>query len=172
MRVVNRVLAVAAALAAAVGGFLVAAEILLARIGREPWIVPYDDWYGRAIGNRWDAAGPRWLFMALCLGGLVIIALQVRKPAPRSIRLESGRSEAGVARRNLERALVRTVQSIDGVADARASVDRHRARIVVGTTRRTGDLRPAVEQAVQDRMRSFRLARDPKIMVGVKKRAR
>ena len=172
MRIVNRVLAVSLALGIAAGGFLVVVEIVLAGIGRGPWVVPYDDWYGSARGNQWDSSGPRWLFIALCAAGLAVLALQAVKAAPRSVPLPEGHSDAGVSRRTLEGALARSAGRIDGVAGAKATVDGDRVRITVDTNRRTGDLRPPVEQAVRDRLERVSLARPPKVVVAVKRRTR
>lgn len=169
MRVTNRVLAVSLALATAAGGLLVAVEIVLAGIGRGSWVVPYNDWYDSARRNQWESSGPRWLFIGLCAVGLAVLALQAKKAAPRSVPLQTGRSDAGVSRRTLEGALARTAGSIDGVATAKATVDRDRARIIVDTNRQTGDLRPPVEQAVQDHLDRVSLARPPKVVVAVKR---
>jgi uncharacterized protein DUF6286 len=169
VRTVNRVLAVSLALMMAAGGFVVAVVILLAGIGRGSWVVPYDDWYDSARRNQWESSGPRWLFIALCAVGLAVLVLQAVKPAPRSVALQQGRSDAGVSRRTLEQALARTAGRIDGVAAAKATVDRDRARIIVETNRRTGDLRPPVEQAVQDHLERVSLARPPKVVVAVKR---
>jgi hypothetical protein len=169
VRIVNRVLAVSLALAMAAGGFLVAVEIVLAGVGRASWVVPYNDWYESARRNQWDSSGPRWLFIGFCAVGLVVLGLQVMKAAPRSVPLQAGRSDAGVSRRTLEEALARTAGRIDGVAAAKATVDRNRARITVDTNRRGGDLRPPVEHAVQDHLGRVTLARPPKVAVAVKR---
>lgn len=169
MRIVNRVLAVTLALAMAAGGLLVAVETVLAGIGRGSWVVPYDDWYDSARRNQWDSSGARWLFIGLCAAGLAVLAVQAMKAAPRSVPLPTGRSDAGVSRRTLEAALARTAGRIDGVATAKATVDRDRARIVINTNRRTGDLRPPVEQAVQAHLQRVSLARPPRVVVAVKR---
>ena len=172
VRIVNRVVAVSLAMAMAAGGFLVAVEIVLAGIGSRPWVVPYEAWYESARRNQWESSGPRWLFIGLCAVGLAVLVLQAMKAAPRSVPLQTGRSDAGVSRRSLEQALARTAGQVDGVAGAKATVDRDRARIIVDTNRRTGDLRPHVEQAVQDHLQRVSLARPPKVVVAVKKQAR
>lgn len=170
MKIANRILAVAAALTVAAAGLIVAAEIALAGIGRGPWVLPYDDWYAGARDNRWESPGPRWLFTAVLAAGLAILVLQTLKGAPRSLPLAGGRSEAGVSRRSLERTLARTAGTVDGVSGARVDIDADRARVVVGTTRRTGDLRPRVEDAAGERLRALGLARTPTVVVDVNRR--
>jgi hypothetical protein len=170
VRITNRVLAVAAALAVAAGGVIVAVEIALAGIGRSPWVVPYDAWYDSGRGNHWDSSGARVLFIALVAGGLALLVLQVVKAPPRSVALQGGRSQAGLSRRSLEQALAGTAGSLDGVSTAKASIHGDRARVVVATGRRTGDLGPRVEQAVQARLHSLGVGRPAKIVVDVKAR--
>ena len=172
VRLANRILAVSVALGLVVGGVVVAAEIVLAGFGRGPWVVPYDEWYASARRNHWDSAGVRWLFIGVCAAGLVVLALQIAKAAPRSVPLQPGQSDAGLSRRSLERALARTAGKVDGVSAAKAAVQRDRARITVDTNRKTGDLRPAVEEAVQHRLQRAGLAQPPNVVVTVNNRAR
>ena len=170
MRVANRVLAVAAALTVAAAGLLVAAEIALAGIGKGPWVVPYDDWYTSARANQWESSGPRWLFLALLAAGLAMLLSQTIKGAPRSLPLAGGRAQAGISRRSLERTLARTAGGVDGVSGARVDIDGDRAHVTVTTTRRTGDLRPGVEQAANERLRALGLVRPPAVLVDVNRR--
>ena len=167
MRLLNRTLAVVVALTIAAGGFVVAAEIAIAGAGRGPWVLPYGDWYHSATSNRWDASGPRLCFMAVCLLGLALLALQIVREPPRSLTLRTGRTPAGLSRRSLEGALARAAGAVDGVSAARASVGRNRARLVVATNRRTGDLRAPVEAAVRDRLARFDLATPLDVVVAV-----
>ena len=157
MRVANRVLAVAAALALATGGLLVAVEIALAGLGQGPWIIPYDDWYSSARTNRWDSSGPRALFLGLALAGVLLVALQMVRPRPRSLPLEDGRARAGLSRRSLEQALARAAGSQPGVATATARVRRHRARLEAGTLRPPDEMRPQLEETARARLRDLGL---------------
>lgn len=158
MRVANRVLAVALALAVLAGGLLLAAEISLAGIGRGPWVVPYDDWYDRATATPWDSSGARWLSAALLAAGVSVLLLQVLKPPPRSLALRPGGSEAGISRRSVEKSLARAAGRLDGVSGARARLRRNRAAVVVSTSRRTGDLQPRVATAAAERLGRLGLA--------------
>ena len=157
MRIVNRVLAVAAALALAAGGVLVTAEIVLAGLGQGPWILPYEDWFSSARTNRWDSSGPRALFLGLALAGGLLIALQMVRARPRSLPLEDGRARAGISRRSLEQALARAACSQPGVATATARVRRHRARLEAGTFRPPDEMRPELEETARARLRDLGL---------------
>jgi uncharacterized protein DUF6286 len=147
IRVVNRLLAVAAALTLAVGGLLVAIEILWAALGNSPWLIPYDDWYANARSNHWDSTGARSLFVGLVVAGLALLVLQLARPRPRSLPLDSGRARAGLARRSVEQALARAVDRQDGVAATKVIVGRRRTRISAVTRLTELDLRPRVEEA-------------------------
>ena len=149
MRIANRVLAVATALVLAGGGLLAAAEIAWAALGHGPLLIPYDDWYANARAETWDAAGPRSLFLILALAGLVVLAMQLVRPRPRSVSLQSRGARAGVSRRTLETAVARRVAAQDGIVSAKAAIARRRVRIVAVTRRAEGDLRPRVEQAAR-----------------------
>jgi hypothetical protein len=155
MRLANRILAVVAALALAAGGLLLAAEIVWGRLGQQPLVIPYDAWYANAQENRWDAAGPRSLFLILAFAGVVILGLQLVKARPRSVPLKDGQTRAGLSRRTLEQALVRAAGAEDGVAQAKAKVGRRRARVVAVTRRTQGDLRPRVEETTRGRLQAF-----------------
>ena len=153
MRIVNRVLAVVVAFGLAVGGLVVAAEIGWAALGNDPWLIPYDEWYAGTGAEPWDSSGPRSLFVLLTLAGTLVLALQLVRRRPRSIPLPEGRARAGVQRRSLEAALVRAAVAQDGLAQAKASIGRRRARVTAVTRRTQGDLRPRVEEAARSCLR-------------------
>lgn len=155
MRVVNRVLAVAAAMGLLAGGVLVAVEIALAGLGRGPWIIPYDEWYSSARAEQWDSSGARSLFLAVGVAGMAIVALQLMRARPRSVPLEGGVTHAGLARRSLEQTLVRTAESQPGVARATARVRRRRARIVAGTRGPEEEVQSRLEEVARARLRDL-----------------
>ncbi|MGH9041004.1 MAG: DUF6286 domain-containing protein [Acidimicrobiia bacterium] len=157
MRITNRVLAVAAALALAAGGLLVTVEIAVAALGHGPWMMPYDDWLASARNSRWESSGPRSLFLALTLAGEILIVLQLMRGRPRSLPLEAGPSRAGLSRRSLEKTLARTAGGQNGVATAGARIRRHRARIVAASLRTPDEVRPRVEEATRARLQELGL---------------
>jgi hypothetical protein len=169
VRTANRVLAVAAALGLAAGGLLVAVEIAWSGLGHERWIIPYDDWYTDARTNRWDSSQARSLFLALTVAGVVVLALQLVRPRPRSIPLEEGQTRAGLTRRSLEKALARTAGSQDGVAKAKATIRRRRIRIRAVTRRTQGDLQPRVEKAARRCLHDLGIDGDLELAVQVRR---
>ena len=169
MRIANRVLAVAVALALAGGGLLIAAEIAWASLGHGPLLIPYDDWYARARVERWDATGPRSLFLILAVAGVVVVALQLLRARPRSVPLQSRCARAGVARRALEQAVARRVSAQDGIVSAKAVIDRRRVRVVAVTRRAEVDLRPRVEQAAKASLQHAGLGENLPVAVKVER---
>lgn len=169
MRITNRVLAVAVALVLAGGGLLIAAEIAWAVLGNGPLLIPYDDWYANVRADSWDAAGPRSLFVILTLAGVVLVALQLVRPRPRSVSLHARGARAGVSRRTLETAVARRVAAEDGIVSAKASIARRRLRIAAVTRRATGDLRPRVEQAARASLQHAGVEDDLAVAVSVER---
>ena len=174
MRIVTRLVALAVSLVLAVGGVLVAVEIVVARLlGREPWVLPYDEWYADATEHAWSSPSARTLFFVVALVGLVLLLLQLVKRRPRSLPMAGGGGahSTTVGRRGLERSLVRDVTRLDGVATAKARVSPKRARITASTNRRLpGDLEQRVTQAAQHRLAAVKLASPPEVAVRLQHR--
>jgi len=172
MRVANRVVASVLALALAVGGVLVAVEIVVAGFDRRPWVVPYDQWYRSARQRSWESSPARWTFIALILAGLVLLLLQVTRRRPATLALAAGGAPADLGRRSLERSLARSASGVDGVAGARVKLDDGRADVSATTNRRqAGDIQSQVAGAVERRIQPLGLARRPTVRVKVRTRS-
>jgi len=168
VRLANRVLAVAVALVLTGGGVLVAAEIASAALGRGPLLIPYDDWYDSVRTERWNTSGARSLFLVLLLTGVVIVALQLLRPRPRSVPLPSRRARAGVSRRTLEKALARRIGAQGGIVSAKAAVNRRRVR-VVAVARGAEGVRPRAEEAARASLQQAGLDGDLPVAVRVQR---
>ncbi len=90
MRVLSRLIALAVALGLFVGGIVVAVEIVFAEIGREPWVIPYDEWYESARINAWSSPSTRRLALALVVAGLLLLLLQLARRRPTALAMEMG----------------------------------------------------------------------------------
>ena len=168
MRIFSRLLALAVSLALVVGGVLVAIEIVVAELGGDPWVIPYDRWYDEARENAWSSPSVRTVFLVLAVAGLVLLVVQLAKRRPHSLPMESraGGCPVAVNRRSLERSLVRAVNRVDGVATAKARLTETRARITASSNRRLpGDLQQRVAQAAEQRLSSLNLATTPAVVV-------
>lgn len=175
MRVFSRLIALALALALAVAGVLVAVEIVVAELGRDPWVLPHDRWYQDARENAWSSPSVRVLFLVLALAGLVLLLVQLKKRRPQSLPMERGQGghRVVVSRRSAERSLERAVTRVDGVAAAKARLSESRARVTASSNRRLpGDLEKRVADAAQQRLAAMRLATVPEVAVRLHHRGR
>ncbi len=175
MRVLTRVVALALALALAVAGVLVAIEIVLAEVGKEPWVVPHDRWYQDARENAWSSPSVRVLFLVMALAGLVLLLLQVKKRRPLSLPMErrQGGHPVAVGRRSAERCLERSVTRVDGVATAKARLSESRARVTASSNRRLpGDLHKRVADTAEQRLSAMKLDPMPEVVVRLHHRGR
>ncbi|MBA3551532.1 MAG: hypothetical protein H0W27_01500 [Actinobacteria bacterium] len=174
MRIVNRVLAAVLAIALIILGFLVAAEIVLAALGRtDPWILPFDRWYLWGREHVWsDPSTRRWLVLVCVVGlGLVVIQLIRRRPEALAMVGRSDRVRAELSRSSLEKALARAAGEVDGVTRARTRADEGIARIFVHTSRREpGAIEEQVASAAQEILRSLDLQDPPHVSVVLRTR--
>jgi len=173
VRTATRVIAGVLALAVLVLGVLIAIEVGLAALERDPLVLPHDEWYQKARQRPWDDSSVRWLSAGIAAAGLVLLVVQL---APRGRRTLPGSSSSSpivheVGRRSLQRGLARTAGSIDGVEHASARVASARATIRVRTPRRDpGDLSERIREAVVPRLHDLDLDREPAVQVHVRHR--
>ena len=171
MRLLDRLLAAVLALAIAVLGLLAVAEIVLAHLGRQPWLLPYDTWYRAGVRNPWSSGGMRWLSGALALGGLILLVLQLVPRRPSVLVMAGGRGRAVLARRNAERTLESDVRRVEGVAAARARIGRRSTDVVARTDGRApDDVQQRVLATVEGRLRRLALAGSPPVRVRLDRR--
>ncbi len=169
MRIVNRVIAAILALALIFLGFLVAAEIVLAALGRtDPWVLPFDRLYRWGRGHVWsDPSTRRWLVLVCVVGlGLVVLQLIRRRPEALAMVGRSDRVTAELSRSSLEKALARAAGEVDGVTRARTRADGEAARIFVHTNRReSGVIEEQIASSAQEMLRSLDLQDPPRVSV-------
>jgi Family of unknown function (DUF6286) len=166
MRTLNRLVALLFALALLLGGILVAIEILIAGLGRGPWIIPYDSWYETLRFSAWDDIGVRQAAGILCFVGLVLIILQLVRRRPLGVPIEGWdeRVKPSVNRSSLEKSLARAASSVDGVSGAKSRVSKTGALVMARTNRSdpTG-LREAVTARAQQRLLDVGASRPLKV---------
>jgi len=168
MRILSRLIALALALGLLVGGVLIAVEIVVAEIGRDPWVIPYDRWYRSARTNSWSSPSTRQLAIVLVAIGIILLLLQLARRRPAALALERGGSahSADLNRRGVERSLVRTVTRVDGVSSATAKISKNRTQVTASSNRRLpGDLEARVKTAAEQRLSALRLADPPALSV-------
>src|SRR5690349_8881198 len=139
MTVVNRVLAALLALALLLGGLLAASEIVLAQLGRPPWLLPYPQW-SAWLRERTLAEGlTRAVSAGLLVLGLVLLIAALRRGKPRAVTLPSTTEGVRVtaSRRGIERTLRNAARRASGVASVEVKAARRKVKVTAHTTART-----------------------------------
>lgn len=173
MRVANRILCAVLALALLAGGLVVAVEIVLAGLGRRPWLVPHDGWRNWATVTTWSARSARVLFAALVVVGLALLALELWRRRPPALPLASATGDvaAELDRRSMERWLADRVERVEGVSGAQAEAG---AKVVHVRADSVGGDAGVVEQRVRDavgrHLEELALARPLRVKVDVRSR--
>ena len=161
MTVVNRVLATLLALAFLLGGLLAVVEVVLAALGRRPWLVPHPDWTSWLTDQTLGSGIVRAVLIVAVVLGLVLLVLALRRGRPGALplpaRVESVRTTA--SRRGIERTLRAAATRPDGVRDAQVRARRRTVRVRAATALRDpGDLQPRVTEAVSQRLEELGLS--------------
>ncbi|NMR20078.1 DUF6286 domain-containing protein [Cellulomonas fimi] len=165
MVLTHRILAALFALALLLGGFLGAVEILLARLGQPPWLVPHPQWSAWLGGQTWDAGAVRTALAVLALLGLLLVILALRRGKPRALALppRPGHTPAGVTvtanRRGVEASLSAAARRTSAVSSAATTLGgRSATTTVVTSTRSAGNLQRDVTTAISRRLAELGLA--------------
>lgn len=171
---INRLLAALLALALILGGLLVAAEIVLARVGQPYWFIPRQQWGSWLTDQTWDASLVRLILAAMALVGLLLLLAALRRGRPRLLPVSSDSPgvRVDVVRRGAERAIVAATGRTSGVRSASASIGRRKATIKAKTvSRSTGDIQQEALSAVTARLADLGLdGLRPRVKVKGKKR--
>ncbi|TFV64139.1 hypothetical protein E4P41_02550 [Geodermatophilus sp. DF01-2] len=161
MHVVNRVLATLLALALFLGGLLAIVEIVLAALGRSPWLIPHPQWSTWLAEQTFAAAVVRAILIGLVVLGLLLLVAALRRGKPGSLALP-GRTDGvrvSASRRGIERTLSTAARRADGVRSARVQARRRTVRVKASTAlRSTDELQQPVTAAVTERLDELGLA--------------
>jgi hypothetical protein len=155
---INRILAALLALALLLGGLLTLAEILLAALGRPPWLVPYPQWSSWLAGQTWDTLDVRLVLVGLVVIGLLLLVLALRRGRPGVVTLPARPNgpdgvQVTASRRGIEKSLVDAARRTDGVSGATATARRRSVRVDARTLVRSDrDLPDKVTAAVSQRL--------------------
>jgi Family of unknown function (DUF6286) len=160
VHVVNRILATLLALALLLGGLLAVVEVVLAAVGRPPWLVPHPQWSGWLREQTFAGGVVRAVLIGLVVLGLLLLVTALRRGKPGSLRLPA-RTEGvrvSASRRGIERSLVTSARRTDGVRGARAKARRRTVRVKASTGMRDpADLQQPVTDAVTARLEDLGL---------------
>jgi hypothetical protein len=155
VHVVNRVLATLLALALFLGGLLAAAEVVLAALDRQSWLVPHEQWSSWLADNTFSAGVVRAVLIGMVVLGLLFLLAALRRGKPGSLQLPARTDGVRVtaSRRGIERTLVTAARRADGVRSATAKAGRRAVRVTASTALRSPDeLQQPVTSAVTERL--------------------
>jgi hypothetical protein len=159
--VTTRILSVLLALLLIVGGLFVAIEIVLAQLGRAPWLIPWPAWANWLSGQSWASFGVRVILVGLVVVGLILLVLALRPGKPRRLALPATdrNVHVSIARRALQQTLADTAGRSSGVAGASAKAGRRTVTITATTANpNTTEVQQAALAAVTDRLDQLGLA--------------
>lgn len=161
MRITARVVSALLALSLAVGGVLVALEVLAARLGRQHLVLDHPRWDHYARANTWQSPSFRWLMVLLVVSGVVLVAMGLAHRRPLQIETVGMGTPTRIAiqRSTLESALSDDAARVDGVSEARIRIDKGIVKVNARSNRRdTEGLDRTVTQRVEQRLTDWGLA--------------
>ncbi len=171
VRLYLRVLSILFAAALLVLGVLVVIEVILAAVGKPPWLLPYSSVASTLRDNAWSTSLVRLIAAVLCLIGLLLLVPALKRGKPTELPLTDMTDgvQASVDRKGLERALRGAAQRVDGISKADASVSRRSVSVTADTPLKDQrDLPQQVEQHVRDALGDLSLAGNPNVKVATK----
>ncbi len=173
MRIVDRVLSAVLGMALLVAGLLVAVEIVLAGLGRSPWLAPYDRWAESASTMPWSDPDLRILFVGLIVMGVLLLVMEGarRRPEVLALAAQGPGVVAVLERREVERWLVDRVEGVEGVADAGVRISHGRTLVEASSVGRdTTTVEPGVREVASHCLESLGLDRPTRLAVKVRPR--
>ena len=173
MRILDRVLSAVLGLALMVGGLVTAIEIVLAGLGRSPWLVPHDRWAEWARTTAWSDTDVRLIVAGLIAVGALLLVVQGVRRRPEALTLAAGDSGvvAELDRHGAERWMVERIERVEGVAGAGVRIGS-RSAVVEATSvgRDTATVDRGVREAAASGFESLNLDRTPRLRVKVRPR--
>ena len=161
MTVVNRILAALLALVLLLGGLLAASEIVLAQLGRGPWLVPHAQW-SAWLGRRTLADGlVRAAMVGLVVVGVLLMLAALRRGKPHHLTLPSTIEGVQVtaSRRGVERSLREAGSRISGVRAVEVRAGRRTVKVRAHTASRgEGQVQQQLTDTVAARLQQLGLA--------------
>lgn len=155
VRVANRVVSALLALALAVLGVLVAVEVVLAALDRDPWLLPHDEWRTSMLETAWGDRSAVVTFLVVAVIGVALLLLELarrRMPAVKMAARTDGVS-ADLDRHGVERWLASRLSSVEGATSTRAKIRSKTVDVTAATPQRdTSDVRQRLERAAQDHL--------------------
>lgn len=173
MRATNRIVATLLALALLAASVVTVAEIVLAALGKSPWIVQHAA-IARDLHQRsWQDGLIRAVAAATIVLGLLLLLVGVKRSATSQLPLQSDVDGVTmtVTRTSLERYVAGIARAQPGVDSSSATAKRGRVAVTASTTLRDpGDLKTRVQHAVTDQLDALRPAKPVQTSVSIRRR--
>lgn len=173
VRAANRVVATVLALlllAAAVIGIV---EVVLAALGRQPWLLPHATVAADLHSRLWTDGLVRACAAVVAVLGLVLLVLGLRRGSPSGIDLHSDTDGVSmtVTRKSLQRYLAGVAAAQTGASSASATAGRGRVTVRAVTAQRDpNDLQTRIWDAVTTRVDALHPVKALKTAVSVHRR--
>ncbi len=173
MRATNRIVATVVALVLLAASAITVVEIILAALGKSPWIVHHvaisDNLHERTWQNGWV----RVVAVGAIVVGFLLVLVAFKRGAASDIPLQS--DDPGVAltvtRKSLESYVAGLAEAEAGVDSSSAKARQGRVGVNASTTLRDpGDLKERVQHSVSVHLESLRLAQPVKTTVSIRSR--
>jgi len=174
VRIFDRVLSAVLGLALMVGGLVTAIEIVLAGLGRSPWLLPHDRWAEIARTTTWSDTDVRPIAAGLIAAGVVLLVVEAARRRPEALTLAAGASGvvSELDRQGVERWMVQRVERVEGVSAAGVRIGS-RSVVVEATSvgRDIATVDRGVREAAAGGLESLGLDRTPGLRVKVRPRS-
>jgi hypothetical protein len=125
--VINRMLGLVLGLALLVAGVVTVVEVVAARLGRPPWVVPTSAWDQTLGALRWDVT----VLVAMLVIGLVLLLLELWPRQPQVLPLQPASPDrtAAVDRRGLQEHLRQIVAEDPSVTTVRVQAGKRKVAV-------------------------------------------
>lgn len=174
MRYVNRVLAAVLSVALIAAGALLIIEVIAARVGSAPVLIPWPDAYVWGNDTTWDETVIRVSCITMSVVGAVLLILELKRPRVRRLAVAGEPEGVDIAytRTGVARAVQGAATGVDGIRSASVRVARRSVRLTALSasteTSTAKSLLEPVSRAAQQQIDELRLDPTPRLAVSMR----
>jgi hypothetical protein len=174
VRYVNRVLAAVLSVALIAAGALLIIEVIAARLGSAPVLIPWPDAYVWGNDTTWDEAVIRVICITMSVVGAVLLVFELKRPRVRRLAVAGEPEGVDIAytRSGVARAVQGAATGVDGIRSASVRVARRSVRLTALSasteTRAAKSLLDPVSRAAQQQIDELRLDPTPRLAVSMR----
>jgi hypothetical protein len=176
VRLINRPLAAVLSVLLIAVGVLVVVEVAADRLVNHSALIHWQRMYDWAERTSWAQGSVRVGSIVIAMLGVLLLLAELRRAAPRRLRVASDVTDAAYTRRAVARTLRNAVNDVDGINDTAVTVKRGKITVAAATGGRQpytaqSLCKPATE-AAQQRLDTLNLFPAPTLSVRVATRSR